>query len=83
MKYEFYFADIINEYTWKDFLIQMNKRKIEEFYQLIEGCGWKDNFSFNPNGEAFYVSAIGKQYKGIWFETTTTKIAIFGGMSIN
>lgn len=77
LRHEYYFCNLIDEDTWKDFLIQDHKGVLLPLYQIITGYGWKDKFGFNPDGNAFYIREDGSRYYGIWFETGSKKIAIF------
>lgn len=77
MRYEYYFTNKVDIYTWEHFLIKEHHQEIEKYYDKITSYGWKDKFGFNPNGIAIYISEHGDLYRGIWFDTNNKRIAIF------
>ena len=78
MAYEYYFSEIVNDNTWEQFLVEQQKGMLDKFFEKITGYGWLDEFAFNYNGKALYVSEHGNKYKGIWFDVSSNKrIAVF------
>jgi len=77
MNKEYYFCTDVNESTWRHFTEQEYNNTLSQYYRKITGYGWKDKFAFNYNGDAFYISEQGKEYKGVWFEVNNRRIAVF------
>lgn len=77
MVHEYYFCADVNSDSWEKFLIREQNGTLNDHYTKITGYGWKDKFGINPNGEAFYIDWAGNIYRGIWFETSQKRIAIF------
>lgn len=76
MKSRYYFCDEININTWIGFTEGVHNNNLKLFKE-IRGYGWKDIFSFHPNGKAYYISEHGFKYKGVWFMLDETRIGIF------
>ena len=77
MRYEYYYSEMVNDDTWEQFLIAEQKGMLDKSFERITGYGWKDEFGFNYDGRALYVSEHGNKYKGVWFEIVDRRIAVF------
>lgn len=67
----------INSYTWITFTEFYNLGDLKNiFIENNSGFGWKDTFSYNPNGEVLFISEDHKSYKGIWFILNNIRITI-------
>jgi hypothetical protein len=67
----------ITQYTWITFTEFYNLGDLKNiFIENNDGFGWKDTFSYNPNGEVLFISQDHKSYKGIWFVLNNIRITI-------